>query len=793
MTLLQIQKKVESITGEKFSSFPGNKKRGNIFYPTRQNHLDSERFFLAFMRGEKEDYVVFRDFADDKKYRFPLTGSTEHFAKTLPSSKSFKKNRALFKIKIKNLKLKQGFNSYIKEFNDLTSICGVKDDILFVPFFKDNTLKAVLKISSKGAKKFVYGSEPSGAFCPLRYFPNKGSLVYLCEGIRTGYACLKACPESSGVLVVGSFSNMQSVISYVLSKEQIPILCAEKSQYDQYVVLKEKNKNCHLVGSKSHDDLYHLYKDLGFDILKKNITTFKEDTFIPLGLDEKSRVVCYIKNLKNVISYKKAEKDELFADAFNLKNPSSVTGITPFFWKTRFYCRQAGIIKYYQKIKEGVFPFRSNIYYHDTVRLYIVRDKIEKIDPEAIISSECVLCKEKNLNLPDLTELNPLSDSELDNMFSYLNLFNFNELDLKLIKGWIIQSILAGGLQYRTPIWIVAPTGTGKTQFTSRLLKNFFIFYERKTGRQTTPKWIHRNFNGKAIPLQRDEYDPSRRHAGNTEDEMECVRTTTTERFPERGISAGIDDTVQSFSYCFSALYSSTRKPLELSKPDLARFIFLGLSKGMPKNYNKKMHDFKNLMTLENKSRLVKTCLLRLKDTAKLYEFYMTNSGFSHAGHKKSSLFMLAACHNTFFKDKIKLKDLIPSLQKVKPSLSRLLIDCLKLTLKKIEHDVLQSDSIFNCLQQKQTLPYMNRRGFFLRNNKKFLLIHEKRGIMFLQRVFKEHAGHYSEDVLMSELENDGPYFLKRITIGKLKKDPEILRGKYLVFNFEKIKEDIDL
>ena len=80
-----------------------------------------------------------------------------------------------------------------------------------------------------------------------------------------------------------------------------------------------------------------------------------------------------------------------------------------------------------------------------------------------------------------------------------------------MVIGWIIQSTICGGLQYRSPLWILGPTGAGKTQIAERVIRNFFVFYERKSGRDTTPKWIHREFHGKAIPLQRDEYDPSKK------------------------------------------------------------------------------------------------------------------------------------------------------------------------------------------------------------------------------------------------------------------------------------------
>ena len=791
--LKDLQTKIENTLNEKFTEFPGRLWSKAYYYPVLQGNLNSTRYFLYFKRGTTHDSAVLGDWSTNDRHTFKIQFSVKNYASKEPSSEEYEKKQKEFIDLCLSFNLKKGFTPYLKEFTKLPAVCLAKNGVLYVPYKTGNKLKALLKVFPSGKKMYVKGSDPQGAFCVLKSRSEPDTLVYICEGIRTAYACLKACPDNGSVMSVGSINNIENAIKLVLKQNQKPVLCAEKASFSRYISLKNKYKKegCLMVGSRTFDDMFSIYEELGLDLLKKNMTTFEQDSFIPIGVDEKGKILIYIKYMKNVFEYAKDKAKELFCDCNNVTEPPT-TGISEqFYWNTRFLCRVAGIVKYYLKIKEGVLPHKNKMYYYDTVNLYLIKDDIQKIDPEVIISPDAVLCSEKNLDLPDLTKLSVLDKDQIKAIFSYLNLFGLDPFSQKLLKGWIVQSIVCGGLPYRAPLWIIAPTGTGKSQLTSRLLKSFFIFYERKTGRQTTAKWIHRNFNGKAIALQRDEYDPSKRYAGATEDEMECVRTSSTERFPERGISAGIDDSVQSFVYCFSALYTSTRKPLELSDPDMARFVFISLTNKFSKNYNKQIKRFQNMMTIEMKSRLTKTCLLKMREIRKTFESYMSVVGYSDRGHKKSSLLMLSACHNALFEDKITPAELKPHLESMKVSQSRILKVILKLSLKKAHYNFGITLNLFTILNDPEYHLFNKENGLYLiQKDKKFCLyINKKKGITFLQRLFKENGQFYSEQILISELENDGPFFLKNLNLGKLKKQI-IPRGFYLVFDWEKIKEE---
>ena len=786
---------LEAHFNEIFVNFPGKPNRKGFYELKRKNkNLDDSRYWMIFKKGELEDYAIAGDFDNNAYKKFPITFEGDWKTK-FPTPQDYALKKKAFQDKVSKILINKGFNDYLREFRHLPPVCYEFSNTLFVPYRKGNEIKAVLRIDEKGKKKLIEGSEPANTFITLRKPTQKPDLVYIAEGIRSAYAVLNLAPPTSGVVSVGPISNLLNAVEFMIEKKFHPVICAEKTGYEKYKNIKYKT-GCYMIGSHAHSDFYDFYKDVGEDVAKQALTSFQENNFIPIGIDDAGRVVCYIRALKNVYSYRKGEDRELFMDTHDEKKLPEKQIIEKFYWQTRLICRKAGPVRSYQKVKEGVFPYKGLLYYHDTTNLYRIKEKsIVKQDALSLISSDLILCKEKNYSFPDLEKVEPLNNKEIEDLLSYLSLFKMPQVHRKLLAGWIIQSSICGGLPYRAPLWIIAPTGTGKTQLTSRLIKKFFIFYERKTGRQTTPKWIHRSFNGKAIPLQRDEYDPSKRHSADTEDEMECVRTTSTERFPQRGISAGIDDSVQEFSYCFSPLYTSTKKPKELSDADLARFVFLKLERDFGQNYNKKIKNFEKMMSKRYVSRFLKSCLLSIFSISETYEKDMSSPHWVRAGHRKSSLLMLKACYNQFFEGGITDEEIEPFFKSYNTiSDSRILIEALNCVLKKQNYNILESKSLFNILLRVEKEENFEMEGFldtFKENGiffyKKMLIFHKKRAMLFLRKLFKENGETIKTQTLLTELANDGKFFIgeRRLSTEK------VVKGYYLCFSWTLIKAEL--
>ena len=418
----------------------------------------------------------------------------------------------------------------------------------------------------------------------------------------------------------------------------------------------------------NYSDIDELYEKTSLEVLKKTLSNFKEDNYIPLGLNDKNDIVCYLKTTKNIHAFSKTNADLLYTDAHNSgKQPDMKTAQT-FYWKVREVCRLRGLIKPVRIYKYGVFPYGGDYFFWDSNNLYLLKDKVTKIDILSVISPDLLLLKYHNKKFPDMEKLKPLSKDELKKIFEPFYLFNLDKRDRKLLVGWIIQGLVAGGLPFRAPVWIHSPSGYGKSHLTDKLIRKYFTMYARQTGRTTTPKSIPRYFDGKAMPLQRDEFEPEAFRDREAREELSYIRMSASERFPSRSISKGVMSETIEFEWCVSALYTSIEKMPALTQADKMRFIFIDLNYSFDKNYFKKITAFQKLMTTEMRYRLLLTVLLKRKDIEKAHERLRQLPQCRHIqSHIKSAYFMLAVCYNTLnpFGERIDYSKLVHSMEKI--------------------------------------------------------------------------------------------------------------------------------
>ena len=800
-------KKLSDHFGEEFELNLSEATNSGFYYLKRASNPKSTRFWIRFSHGTDADYFSAGDFqaGPEKNLRGVVDFNISNLKKSdgVPSDRDYQAQRKVFEKSISKVLSRKGHNAYTQPYANDSPTCFVNSNILYMPFYKGKKIRAVLKIDEKGSKFYMKHSEPKGAVHVVKPPVDNESFIYLCEGLRTGYAVRRGLTiEGAGVLCVGSCGNMENIIKFLKEDKKYEniVICTEKSAHEYYLSLKVKY-DCLLVGSETHSDMHSYFNSMGIEMLKKNLVSFRQKTYIPIGVDFNGKMFVYIKQIKNIGSYQRTTAKELYMDAHNTKELPNLDVQMKFFWEVRNLCRKSGTINTIKKIKEGLLPYKGKLFYYDTENLYLIKNKkVRKIDAQAVICNELVLCKDKNKELIDMEKVEPLEHSEIRKLFKILNIFNISEFEKKLIVGWVIQSILCGGLSYRCPIWVNAPTGTGKTQLTNRILTYFFIFYERKVGRQTTPKWIHRCFHGRAIPLIRDEYDPSKKHAFDTMDEMECVRSVATERFPERGISAGIDDTTQTFSFCFSALYSSIRKPKEVSEADLARFVSVKMNRGLNDFYNEKILAFQKKMDITMKTRLYKSLFFLIPEIEKEYNKLMSDPNIRFSGHEKSSFLMLMCCYNSIMNDKIQMSEILPKIKRENPEgFSRVLIQCLDLSLTRQHYGLTESKSLYTLLCAKllnkkevnDDSMVLEGKGIFVLKDS--LYINEKKGVKFLSKLFRENNTPFTgEKILCSELENDGMLFVKKCKKSEKTQTKQIPRGVYLMFDWKKIKKEME-
>ena len=785
--LKKLHRSFEKWCGERISEFPGPDRNKEYYSPVRTESPKSTRFWVRFYRKAGYDICVFGDFKGDLK---PLEKKVNigfqnlYTSENNPDPIAYKNERKKFASEWAIIKrMPKRHNDYTSAYVKTEYKPYNHQNTLYLPYInplKPNCpLQAVEIIDAKGQKFFATNSEVVSSFHIVKMPVSRASIMYISEGLNSALACLLGAPRGSGVVCTGGLNNLEQVILFFKSKGYPIALAIEEKGKDKYMELKEKH-DCMIVGDPAFEDIDDFYKKTNITLLKKNLVQFKEKNFIALGIDKKNDVVCYIQSLDNVKTYPAKDRDLLYCDVHNAQTTPDKEVTKKFYFKVRFQCRIVGGIQPLNRVKFGIFPDKKekNFYYWDMQNLYLIKEgdeksTITKIPPLSAISSDFLLCKENAKKRPDLTKLTPLSPCELNDLLKTLFMFKFKPIEYRLLVGWIIQSFLCGGLPYRAPIWITAPTGHGKSHISKRFLMALFPEKDRKTGRNSTPKYFTRHYSGKAMPLHRDEYEPNKRHAQNTMEEMEYIRASATERFPSRGISFGLGDETISFEYCLSVLFTSIKTPRELSNADYARILFFYMGYKHHPEYEQKMREFEKRITPTLQYRFLLTCLQQLHNIRKAYFNACGKKNIRLiTNHKKSSVFMLASCYNALrcFNDKIPLNEAVEHIKAIdeKENESRILKTILSLSLKKQHYSFGESYMLIECLNDKELNKEMKKKGIYRKGS--YLYIDAKRGLLFVQRLFGERGEIVETINLKKELANDGKYYIDSIE-GKLRFD----------------------
>ena len=797
-TLEDLKQSIEKKFNVKFSKFPGVLQKNNFYVPQKK-HSDTTRFYLTFSYLKGKAICNFGDFQTGTKLKYFLTFDISEYTKSdySPNNQEFVKIIEKFNSNaeafFKNTKL--GVNNYIPEEFDIK--LPIVNNTIYLPYkhIKSYKINAIQKISNNSVKKFIKNSCLTGCVFELKAPKEPQNIVYVVEGLKTGLAVNHCMDTQNGVIVCGGLLHLENNLKTLKEKYTNLALCLEgKSTYSKYIELKNKH-NCFLVGDIDYDDVYDYYNQTNKQITHSMLVKFIEPNYIALGLNNNNLKI-YLKKLKDITIYNKNDHDLLFSDINNTNEQIDRNKTKNFYLNVRKACRIKGKADNIEKFYVGLYPIGEDFIYYDQKFCYLIKkNKILKIKEEDLLNKNIFLCKTGKYNSLDLMSVSELSNAELALIKETLNIFEFknDKLTKKFILGWIIQALLTGGVPYRTPLWITAKSFSGKSQISRRFIFNCFPFFERTVGRTSTDKWLPRQFDGKAIPLHRDEFEPSQFKKEQAENEFEYMRATATERFPKRGISGAIDNKTIEFTYCASILFSGINTPKELKDQDIGRIMFFDLKYNFKGNFEKKLKTFEKFMTLKNKIRFFKKAVVNLHNINNKYFKYMEDKEYSKIkSHKKSSVFMLASCYNTLFpKTAITRSEIEEALSGsiVNTIYSKMLNDWLSLTVD--PRRFLAVSNNFNALINKELTEIYEANGIYIKKSKQKHLLYIKlnKGLRLMQEMFYYHnkLNDFNLEYIKATLEKDGEYLVnKNLTVGKLK-NQIIPRGQYIVFNFDMV------
>ena len=798
-------KQIEEFTGP-LLEFPG-KKTGVSYRPIRAENKKSTKIWAIFFSNPDGNVIQVGNFETGENRIFKIKSDISSYASSYkpPSKKEYVKKRDSFSIRWeKAFREKQKKNCpHLKNYDIPPSGYYIEGKGYF-PYckFPETKISAVQTIDKE--KKFTKGSETEGAVHVIRPPRDKNSLIYITEGIKSGYAAALESPKSAGIMAAGSIHNIEkAVLNLKAGGYNRLVLCAEKKGFDRYELWRDRHQIL-MIGSKEWDDLDDLFIKTDREVLKAFVTTFRDKNFVPIGLNSKGHVGLYIKGVKLISFYKKTDAEICFSDCYDTLTPPKAKEAKEHYFYARKLCREVGLsAENIYRLYYGIHPLKENFLFYDQKWLYLIKnEKIVKLDKDSTIFKDIVLAKYAGIRQRDLTKLNPLDKREIAYIEETGKLFSFGpDIENKMILGWIVQGLLCGGLKYRSPLWITSDSFAGKGELSKRFIFQCFPVFERMQGRTTTPRWLCRFFNGKSIPLHRDEYEPSKSKSRETEEEMEFVRNSATERFPKRGIAAGLDDTTNNFIYCFTALYSSIQRP-KLTSGDIGRFVFIELLYVFKENFEKKLKKFQNFMNIENKHRLLVTSMLKLHKIRKNYEELMNSDELSKIRtHKKSSVITLACCYNAVFNGEITIAEMQNYLNKMETQkgfegYSKMLYRFMFAVCEQKAYPFLmESINIIYLIKKMETDPFnqaanadelkikafLNDWGIYL--YKDSLLIDCKKGVVFIHNILKNDIKN-----IVSNLSQDGDFLINpRFKIGE--NDKNIPRRTYLRFDWNKIKE----
>lgn len=196
------------------------------------------------------------------------------------------------------------------------------------------------------------------------------------------------------------------------------------------------------------------------------------------------------------------------------------------YWETNYHQRsgpdwnQAGSDLQRQNEKVGIFDsskVRGRGVWEDAGRVVVnLGDRlIVENEPSDYISIKSDYVYEAGVRLEESIGA-PLSDTEARKFLELCRMLKWqNELDGTLLAGWVVSSIICGGLSWRSHAWLTGPAGTGKTYIIDKIIRrvigNFAIFIQGGS----TEAGIRQELRNDALAILFDEAEAEDEDAEN--------------------------------------------------------------------------------------------------------------------------------------------------------------------------------------------------------------------------------------------------------------------------------------
>jgi len=460
--------------------------------------------------------------------------------------------------------------------------------------------------TQKFAKKFAFGIEISGAFCPLTPFKD-ADYIYLSEGFATAASIQEAFPSIPSICVfnAGNIGPAINSIRHINPNCKI-IIAADRDPKSNAGEFYAKR------ACKSYPSV--IYKLPKFSIDSANWTDFNDlhsfeslkKVEDQLQFDENDFItVTCLGYMDNHYYYTSTTQKQIIQIAAGSHNKLNLYSIAPLeFWKKNYGVEVEGVLvvpwdlvfsDLMEKCKEnGLYDpekVRGVGVWEDN-KVYVINDGEEVFNEQK--DSKFFYQK---LPKHSYSTTNPLNDDEAMGIYNlFAQLPYKNQRDHFFVSAWLIQAQIFSVLPWRFHVWLTGDKGSGKSTVIDKMGK---LLIDPLTTSDATAAGLIQGLRNNARPVIYDESEASNK----IDPVIELARRMSSNNGNKtyRGSSAG---KVVSNNTNTIFLMASIQVA-KLNPADRSRFFIVNMEKNenqTPEVYENMMSDFETLEL--NKERI---------------------------------------------------------------------------------------------------------------------------------------------------------------------------------------------
>ena len=511
-----------------------------------------------------------------------------------------------------------------------------ENDTLFIPLYNEDKITGLQIISPTGSKRFKKHSICANSYHIVSN--NYDRLVFVTEGYATACTVAKAVPNSM-VICAFSLHNLPPVCKRFIKSDysRVVIACLERDlkNSDTNRVLKEALKGVtacaipRFINPKSKGtDFNDLATEEGIKQVQIQLNFINLETMenspIPLGYTEGNEFYLFSRLTRTYVKFTdslKAYTHFLFTSSFLQKHFPHTSKEYNDKQATAYYsglCRAVGRFNPTLVRGLGVFKEYNKLLFNNGNLVYQFEDnRLVSWDNQ----QSSYVYKSDTPLFDDLSSSKPLDVKDIKELGSALCSLDWEDSQLGIVLlGWMVQSTLCGITDWRTHLWILGDTSTGKSYIRSEIFKKIFGYANFVDSAFTTARGILRCISHSAVPVIHDEAEGSSANAlVQMKQIMEMHRQSCEGKGGQINIAKQTSSGVNNYHIRHSVCNLSIRSTYPTAA-DSDRFLELHLKRGDWDSKFSQANNFFSKINSDFSARFLLSCLSKADDYLKNYK-----------------------------------------------------------------------------------------------------------------------------------------------------------------------------